>query len=435
MAVWTRAPLDPVEGEVVDYETYTLRPLSLQVFDGYRVSAALWLPKEPSGAGVLMAHGHFGQGKSSGEAQGPAHVLAHNGYAVLAVDTPGVEEGERPDRAIHFEAGAGNRGLLWAHGSSAMALQLHGLQAGLDYLELHADRLGVAGASGGAVQALYLLLVDPRPQVAVLASMVSVPREARASGCPCDVLPGWEGPDPALLAAISRPVLWMTEVEGSPRPAGLARQVDYQVHPGSHGFEAPMRQAMLVFLRKHLGGGTEAIEPAYTPQESLASESVGERGLGEMVASLPEHGLLPLVRTSGPAWTLDCRGSGPRVLTLGEEAEDTEALEDFERCAIGLRLDALGPTQGIVTGRPYADAIASSLVAAAGEDPLYAVGPWAVPASRSGLVYVTRDPLQEPTHSDAAWVHVPGFWDQPRYAGALAVSEDPRELADALQKR
>ncbi len=316
-----------------------------------------------------------------------------------------------------------------------MALQLHGLQAGLDFLGRHADRLGVAGASGGAVQALYLLLVDPRPEVAALASMVSIPREARASGCPCDVLPGWEGPDPALLAAIPRPVLWMTEVEGTPRPEGLASRVDYQVHPGAHGFEAPMRQAMLVFFGKHLGGGTEAIEPPYTPQESLASDSVGERGLGQLVAALPEQGLLPVRQASGPAWTLDCQGSGPRVLTLGVEAEDSEALEGFERCAITLRLDELGPTQGIVTGRPYADAIASSLVAAAGEDPLYAVGPWAVPVSRSGLVYVARDPLQEPTHSDPEWVHLPGFWDHGRYAEALAVSADPRELAEALQKR
>lgn len=432
--LWTRAPLEPLFGEALVYEGYTVQPVSLQVFEDYRVSAALWLPDQEPVAGVLMAHGHFGQGKSSGEAQGPAHVLAANGYAVLAVDTPGVEEGDRPDRAIHFEAGAGNRGLLWAHGSSAMAVQLHGLQAGLDLLGQYAEHLVAAGSSGGAVQALYLLMVDPRPEVAVLASMVPVPREARASGCPCDVLPGWEGPDPALLASLDRPVLWMTETEGSPRPTGLPSGSDYQVHPGPHGFEAPMRSAALAFLAERYGGGERDFHPPNTPQDTLASPEVGGASLSALASSLPERPLLAPVRTPAPPWTVSCSGSGPRLLLLGPEEEDLAALQDFTLCALELRLDELGPTQGVVTGTPYADVLGAAIHAAAQGAPVYAVGAWAVPASRSGAVYVARDPLDRADEGDPAWVHLPGFWDHPRYTDALAVDPDPDVLAEALRK-
>lgn len=429
MGVWTRAPLDPVEGEILPYEGYTVRPVSLQVFEGYRVSAALWLPEEVKG-GVLMAHGHFGQGKSSGEAQGPAHLYARNGYAVLAVDTPGVEEGDRPDRAIHFEAGATNRALLWAHGTSAMGVQLHGLHAGLDYLEGYTRRLAVAGSSGGAVQALYVLLSDPRPQAAVLASMVPVPREARASGCACDVLPGWEGPDPALLASIDRPVLWMSEVEGTPRPLGLPEESPYQVHPGPHGFEEPMQQASLNFLEKHLGGGSTTYPPANTPESSLASKDVGPAGLAVLVSTFPAREAAPASRK--PPMTLDCDGSGPRVLTLGAEDQDRAALKDFEVCAVQLRLDELGVTESLVRNEVYAGGMAAA-VNEAGPGLVYAVGPWAVVAGMTGRPYVARSAQGSPGPDAPSWSVVPGF--DYTYGDALGVGEDPAALVDVLRSQ
>jgi fermentation-respiration switch protein FrsA (DUF1100 family) len=197
LEVLPRAPLDPRENRPHRFEGYTLRPVSLQVYSDFRVSAALWLPDGPGPhPGVLMAHGHFGQGKSSGEAQGPAHALAARGYAVLAVDTPGVEEGDQPGRRIHMARGAHGRAMLAAAGTSAMATQLHALQAGLDYLEGRGDvgEVAVTGSSGGSVQSFYLLFVDPRPAGAVLASFVPMPREARAGGCACDTVPGWPPP-------------------------------------------------------------------------------------------------------------------------------------------------------------------------------------------------------------------------------------------------
>ena len=153
MGPMTRTNLDPILGESLDYEHYTVQPLSLQVFPDFRISGALFEPKSKTPhAAFLMAHGHFGEGKSAGESQTPAHALATRGYIVLALDTPGVEEGDKPERQIHFDEGRANRQRLEQAGSSAMALQLHGLQAGIDYLEDKKESpwIAVGGASGGA---------------------------------------------------------------------------------------------------------------------------------------------------------------------------------------------------------------------------------------------------------------------------------------------
>ena len=114
-------------GASVQRVRFDLRP-------GFQVSGALWTPDKPTSAGVVVAHGHYGQGKSSAEAQEISHRLAANGAYVLAVDTPGVEEWDVPGRRIHFEDGAHNRAFLVAGGSSALALQLDILRRGLDVL-------------------------------------------------------------------------------------------------------------------------------------------------------------------------------------------------------------------------------------------------------------------------------------------------------------
>ena len=102
----------------------TVQTVSFSLRPGFEVRGALWTPTMPSDVGVIVAHGHYGQGKSGAEAQEIAHRLAARGAWVLAVDTPGVEEWDIDDRQIHFDDGAHNRGILYARGTSAMALQV-----------------------------------------------------------------------------------------------------------------------------------------------------------------------------------------------------------------------------------------------------------------------------------------------------------------------
>ena len=148
----TRAPLSLCLASPCLIFGYQVIPVSLQVLKDFRVSGALFLPDQPAPLPtILIPHGHFGEGKSSGESQAPAHAFARSGWAALTMDSPGVEEGDLPGRRIHLREGAGGRALLAAAGSSAKGAQLHCLQAARFLDEAGADLSGgVAGAPGGS---------------------------------------------------------------------------------------------------------------------------------------------------------------------------------------------------------------------------------------------------------------------------------------------
>jgi dienelactone hydrolase len=447
LEVLPRAPLDPRENRPHRFEGYTLRPVSLQVYSDFRVSAALWLPDGPGPhPGVLMAHGHFGQGKSSGEAQGPAHALAARGYAVLAVDTPGVEEGDQPGRRIHMARGAHGRAMLAAAGTSAMATQLHALQAGLDYLEGRGDvgEVAVTGSSGGSVQSFYLLFVDPRPAGAVLASFVPMPREARAGGCACDTVPGWPGPDDALLAAAPRPTLWLSDHPGN-RPAGLPRSADYVELPGPHGYEPPMVRAAAEWLDDlldHDGRGDIPDALPNSPMELLATPDVGAARFPDLLAGAEgAPAWVPAPHRDVP-YTVSCEGSGPTVIQAGGGPEDTAALvaAGFEACSLEVAEDESGLAEAIATGGAYADRFAGALgdaVRARGAVGVYAVRAWGVAAQGAGVRYVLRDPVRAlrevDEDGDPSWIHTPGIWWRgDPYPDALATGSAPDALVAAL---
>ncbi len=436
-----RAELAVVEGDPLPYDSYTVTPVSLQVYADFRLSGALFVPATPNGRGVLVAHGHFGEGKSSGESQLPAHAFAAAGYTVLAMDTPGVEEGDLPGRRIHFEAGAHGRALLAAAGTSAMAVQLEGLQAGLDLLEARgATKTVVTGASGGSVQALYLLFVDPRPAGAVLASFVPMPREARAGGCACDVLPGWAGPDPGLYAEVPRPTLWLSELEGTKKPVRLGRSADLQVIPGPHGYERPMVDAALAWVDDLIGGAGEVPEALpHSPATALVSASVGEASFADLLTRSRLDPWSPAPRGAG-GWTAECVGEGRTILTLGAEERDLAALGGFRVCPLELVADDLGTTEGIVRGKPYVDQLAGSIADAArarGADGVYAVGAWGLPARGAGVPFVVRDPIRTLAEvdeaRDPAWIHAPGvWWSGDPVEGAVVTGSDPAVLVGGL---
>lgn len=288
MDVIIRADAAPVYGPILPYEGYTVRPVSIQIAEDFRVSAALWEPTDVSQKlGAIVAHGHFGEGKSSGEAQGVAHSLAMAGYVVLAIDTPGVEEGDRPNRQIHFDEGAENRSALEAAGSSAMALQLHGLMAGIDLLLTREDveKIVATGASGGAVQVGYLALIDNRVDAVVMASYVPTPRSITAGGCLCDNVPGFLEPDGELLQGLTVPNLWISELSPSDTsgvgPEGTAITIE-----GEHGYSIDMINAALIWLNTifQTDRTTTITTLPNTPSNLLQSTSVGASGIVDILA-------------------------------------------------------------------------------------------------------------------------------------------------------
>ncbi len=427
-------PPQAFPGYVVQTATFSLRP-------GFEVAAALWTPEVPSDVGVLVAHGHFDQGKSSPEAQEIAHRLAKRGAWVLAVDSPGVEEWDIPSRQIHFDAGAHNRAALAAGGSSALALQLGVLQRGLDVLaDRGARRFGATGASGGAVLSFYLLALDPRVETAVMASFPPIPREAQPGGCACDQIPGWPGPDVEVLRLADRPGLWLSDVP-QPRSEGLGREQDFRVLEGPHGYPGPMQAAALTWFADHLGLD-DSPPTEGTPLLDLRTAGPGAGSLSIGGLRLPGRPAWVPAPWDNVAYELDCVGAGPTVLLVGGEAVDREALSAARVCTAVLPVEEGGVDEAIGRGRVYADRQLGGLLAAArrsGAAGVYAVGAWGLPASAAGLPFVVRRPIHRLDElvidRDPAWVFVPGGqegeWER-RLGAALATGAEPGPLGHAL---
>jgi dienelactone hydrolase len=440
-------PLALERGPAVVDGGVTVRPVSFDLRPGWSVSGALFEPVAPGPVGVVVAQGHFGQGKSAPEAQEIAWRLARRGVRVLAVDTPGMEEWDRPSRHVHFDEGAHNRGYLAAGGTSALALQVAQLRRGLDVLaSLGSTRFGATGASGGAVQSFFVAVADDRVEAVVLASPPPLPKEARAGGCPCDQLPGWPGPDPAVIAALPVPSLWLADgLEGTP-PAGLNRQARYRRTAGPHSYTAEMQDLALDFFADELGVPGAATGRDGGPLTELRMPDPPSSAPG--IRDLP---LKPTARWSpavGEAahHELDCAGRGPVVLVAGADASRAAALQaqGLKTCLVRVPEDVGARHAAIATqGDPVAP-LAGGLQAAAertGAVGIYARRAWALPAAALGVPYVVEQPVPALTDLDPAqdppWIHVPGAWWgalDPVWKGATETGKDPALLAAALAR-
>lgn len=440
-----------VNGATSRLDGAQVTPVRLDLLPGLSVGAALWTPDRPSGAGVVVAHGHFGQARSAAETQEIAHQLARQGAVVVAIDTPGMEQGDRADNEIHLDpGGAHGRGYLLAGGTNAMALQVALLKVGLDLLEQRgATRLGVTGASGGGVQAFYLALADDRVQAVALAAFPPLPREARAGGCPCDQLPGFPGPDAGVLALLEVPSLWMGDGATPTPPGGLGPDARFKKFDTPHTYAPDMQAAALAFFDAELD--LQGAAPAdRVPLVDLTLPAPEEATPGLLDLPLQPRASWTPAPVAGIPFEKVCQGTGPTVLAAGAEEADLMALEasGLRACRVRVVEDAAGLSESIAERRVYADVIAGGLAGAArttGAVGVYAVGAWGLPASALGLPFVVRRPLRRTADlelmTDPPWVHVPGAWwgvAEGRLALAVATGETPdplaRSLADATSR-
>ena len=418
-----------------------VRPVRFSLSPGFDVSAALWVPDEPSGVGVVVAHGHYGQGKSGAEAQEIAHRLAARGAHVLAVDTPGVEEWATPERQIHFAEGAHNRGILISRGTSALALQIDILRRGVDVLEsLGARRFGATGASGGAVQAFYLGWMDDRVQTAVMASFPPMPREAAASGCACDHIPGHPGPDPHLLGQWTAPTLWMSDVQQD-RPAGLSSKAEFVVEEGAHSYTLPMQRRALKWFETHLDLPRGPVVDQ-VPNLDLTTGSVPPDGMA--IADLPAYRSLqwtPQPRVDVLA-RVSCQGEGPVILTLGSVDGEPLRTAGWTVCNVDVPAGESAWTEAVGMGRTFADDLAGAVaqvVREKGARAIWAHRGWGLVASAQQVPFVVHEPIEQIEDlrsTDPPWVHVPGAWEgsvRAQLSRALAKHTDAESLVDALK--
>jgi len=444
-------PLEITLGEARKVAGGTLFPARIAWYPGLDVHGALLRPDSPSGAGVVVAQGHFGEGKSSPEAQEIALRLVERGSVVVMVDTPGMEEASRSGRHIHFDAGAHNRAFLTAGGVSAMAVQVSQLRRAIDLLHAEgATKVGATGASGGAVQSMYLALADDRVDAIALASYVPTPREARAGGCPCDQVPGWPGPDPTVGIALTVPSLWLTDGPVERRPH-LPDDAEWHQTEGPHSYTPKMQALALAFFADHLGvrlldgDGPHRLTPAHIQPIRTPELTEADAELFDLADHLHPTDMWSPGREGASHHELSCQGKGPVVVVAGGQATDLSSLEaaGLRACAVRIPEDAVGHDQAVGTaGTPYTHVLSGALRAAADRvqaKAAYGVRGHGLVAAGTGLPYVVRSPVRtlgevDPTQ-DPNWIHVPGAWWgalAPVWTGALAVADDADELAGTL---
>ena len=419
----------------------TATAVSIEVYRDFEASAVLLRPERPTHAGVLVAHGHYGEGKSSAEAREIGWRLARSGALVLLVDSPGVEEWEIPARALHLEEGAHNRAWLLAGGTHAMALQVGILEAGLDLLVAEgATHLAATGASGGGVQAFWLGMADPRVEAVILASFPPIPREPRAGGCACDQVPGFPGPDPAVLSALPIPSLWLSELQ-QPRPPGLGSAATMRILVGPHSYSAQMQEAAWAWLDRHLDlrSPTELELPTPTPRTPGPAAPGIHRGIRDL--ALHPTTMWQPMPWEGVPYSADCAGEGPTVVVGGAGPGDLRALRaaGLRACVVRVPADETGFVAAVGEGRVMADRQLGALATVAAREGAvgaYGVRAWGLVASGLGLPFVWRDPLTEiedlDPSRDPEWVHVPGAWwgvCRDRSALALETGEEAKALA------
>ena len=202
-------PLDLETTESVDCGSYRRDRVVFDTEATMSVPAYLLVPHDRTepGPAILAIHGH-GPGKARicgvldeehDEGAPYAHVLASEGYVVLAPDLRGF--GERadwmPDDKYHCD---------WDLVCATMAgvvphqRNLWDLQRSLDVLAAHPlvdpTRIGAGGLSYGATCTLFLAAIDERVRAAIVACYLSSWRSAHTipwNMCGSQILPGQIG--------------------------------------------------------------------------------------------------------------------------------------------------------------------------------------------------------------------------------------------------
>lgn len=295
-----RLPLAAQTGGCLDRDGYRVERLYWQTWPDVWASGWLYLPAEPSPQprpAVLNPHGHWKDGARHPVVQSRLISLARLGYVALAVDS------------VHaYDYSVGVTPLTLMTWNNIRALDLLCARHDVDR-----ERLGVAGASGGAQQAMYLMAVDDRIRAAVLAVLVSYFARIlmpRGHHCPCNHVPGLmrftDEPEIAGIAA-PRAVLYLTvdgdwtapfprhelgELRALYRVWGQPDRLGHRQFPGPHDFHREMREEAYRWFERELRGRRDAgrvAEPPHSVEDpttlaALDAPPAGDRGTEGILA-------------------------------------------------------------------------------------------------------------------------------------------------------
>jgi len=172
VSLFREAP-EVIYGAVIVGDGYTVRNLLVKSFEGYYIRANLYLPerKEKDVPAIILANGHFKDGRFNEGSQLFATAMARRGAAVINYDMVG-QGGD----TVHEHNDKYNN-----------TVQLYNSMRVADYISsldfIDKSRIGMAGVSGGGTQTVMLTAIDERITAAAPMCMVSAVFDG---GCLCE---------------------------------------------------------------------------------------------------------------------------------------------------------------------------------------------------------------------------------------------------------
>ena len=271
-----KKPLNPLTGEVIVHEDYSVASVLLETYPGYFLGGNLYRPVGKQGPfpAIVSPHGHwrYGRFENSELNSVPARAIsfARQGYVVFAYDMVGWNDTMQVPHGF-----AGPREELWLFGS--LGLQLWNSIRVVDYLvslpDVDQERLGVTGASGGGTQAFLLAAVDERIGYSAPVNMVSFQMQG---GSRCENAPLLRigtnnveiaaafAPKPQLLVAatgdwtVNVPEREFPAVQSVYRLLDAASNVEWRRFDSPHNYHKDSREAVYAFFGKQILGDGDA---------------------------------------------------------------------------------------------------------------------------------------------------------------------------------
>lgn len=179
----TRSPLTLSAGEAVHLDDYVIERVAIEALPGYWIPVNVYKPARPSRerlSTILVAVGHYWQGKAHRDNQALCATLARNGFLAATYDP--MCQGERdefPPEQFPQYASERQKEDMWVvaqHmlvgdqsyllGESSAKYYIWDAVRVLDYLferaDVRTDSVGCVGQSGGGTLTYYLAALDPR---------------------------------------------------------------------------------------------------------------------------------------------------------------------------------------------------------------------------------------------------------------------------------
>ena len=191
-----RTPLNGKVTGVFQREGYRLENILFDSRPGFPVTGHLYVPDGPAGRRypvILNPHGHWHCKKMEPVVQSRLISQALSGYLAFIIDSPGWSwDKDKPTER-------GYAGCHWdfplVEGSANVtAVYVWDLMRALDYLESRPEadmsRVGLTGASGGGLAALWDFAADERITCAVPVVYASSLEVNPDNGCACNHVPG-----------------------------------------------------------------------------------------------------------------------------------------------------------------------------------------------------------------------------------------------------